>query len=412
MVIFKRILQGVAALLGLAIIVVGIVLASDWLYYKRLITFDPTTSMTNMEWYEPVVEVKPGTPPAIPVAGPSERSIPQETLDAAIAFAVENDSMALLIWHRGTLQLEWYGNGFDQSSYMESASMHKSVMALLYGIAIDEGLIPSVDEPAATYLTEWQNDDRSKITIRNMLQMAHGLSRASGGFSPLGDNMKLMLGTDWGGIALKAPAEDPPGTVFAYSNLNSQLLGLILQRATGMPYAEFLQTRLWSKVAESSAWAWIDRPDGLAKTSGSLFTPARNWLRVGLLHLNNGKVGDVQVVPADWVAEVKSPSPTNPNYGFQTWLGTEYTAKRSYGKGVPAYVPHSEPFVVDDLVFFDGSGGQRVYVSQSEDLVIVRTGVAGFDVQTGAFKWDDAILPNLIIRGIILGVLETPNMKA
>ncbi len=400
MVIFKRILQGVAALLGIAIVVTGIILASDWLYYKRLITFDPTNSMTNMAWYEPVVEVSAGLPPAIPIADPSVRTIPQETLDAAVAFAVDNKSMALLIWHRGALQLEWYGDGFDQISYMESASMHKSVMALLFGIAIDDGFIPSVDEPASTYLTEWQNDERSKITIRNMLQMAHGLSRAPGGFSPLSDNMKLSLGTDWGGIALKAPAEDPPGTVFAYSNLNSQLLGLILQRATGIPYAEFLETRLWSHVAESSAWAWLDRPDGLAKTSGSLFTPARNWLRMGLLHLNSGKVGDVQVVPEAWIAEVKKPSPTNPNYGFQTWLGTEYMAKRDYGKGVPAYVPHSEPFVVDDLIFFDGSGGQRVYVSQAEELVIIRTGEGGLDFQTGAFKWDDAFLPNLIIRGI------------
>ena len=121
---------------------------------------------------------------------------------------------------------------------------------------------------------------------------------------------------------------------------------------------------------------------------------------MGLLHLNSGKVGDVQVVPEAWIAEVKKPSPTNPNYGFQTWLGTEYMAKRDYGKGVPAYVPHSEPFVVDDLIFFDGSGGQRVYVSQAEELVIIRTGEGGLDFQTGAFKWDDAFLPNLIIRGI------------
>ena len=400
MVIVKRVVKGVAVLLGLAVVVVALVLVSDWRYYKRVFTFDPATSMINMAWYEPVVEVKAGNPPEIPLADPSARTIPSDTLDAAIRFAEENNSMALLIWHRGALQLEWYGEGHDRTSYMESASMHKSVMALLYGIAIDEGFIPSVDEPAVTYLPEWQNDARARITLRHMLQMAHGLSRASGGFSPLGDNLKLMMGTDWGGIALKAHAEDLPGTVFAYSNLNSQLLGLILQRATGMPYAEFLETRLWSIVAESSAWIWLDRPDGLAKTSGSLFTPARNWMRLGLLHLNGGKVGEDQVVPVSWLDQVTSPSPTNPNYGFQTWLGTEYTAKRDYGKGVPAYVPHSEPFVADDVVYFDGSGGQRVYIIASEDLVVVRTGQGGFDIETGVFKWDEALLPNLIVRSI------------
>ncbi len=295
-----------------------------------------------------------------------------------------------------TYRLYW----FDKDSYMESASMHKSVMALLYGIAIEQGHIPSVDEPASTYLTEWQDDARSKITIRNMLQMAHGLSRASGGFSPLGDNMKLGMGTNWGGIALKAMAEDPPGAVFAYSNLNSQLLGLILQRATGVQYAEFLQKNLWSKVGESSARVWLDRPGGLAKTSGSLFTPPRNWLRLGLLHLNKGRVGDEQVVPEAWIDQVITPSPNNPNYGLQTWLGTEYRPKVDYGKGVAAHVPHSEPFEASDVVYFDGANGQRVYVIASEALVIVRMGKGGLDFKTGAFLWDEPKLPNLVLRGL------------
>ena len=400
MIMVKRIAKGIAILIGVVVLAGVIFVASDWRYYKRLATFDRMNSMTDMAWYEPVVEVKPGTPPEIPVAAKDARTLSEELVLALEDYAEENGSMSLLVWHKGALQMEWYGEGFDQTSYMESASMHKSVMALLYGIAIEQGYIPSVDEPASTYLTEWQDDERSKITIRNMLQMAHGLSRASGGFSPLGDNMKLSLGTDWGGIALKSLAEDPPNTVFAYSNLNSQLLGLILQRATGMPYAEFLQTNLWSKVGESSAWVWLDRPGGLAKTSGSLFTPARNWLRLGLLHLNKGKVGGEQVVPEAWIEEVITPSPNNPNYGLQTWLGTEYRPKVDYGKGVGAHVPHSEPFEARDVVYFDGANGQRVYIIASEALVIVRTGQGGLNFQTGAFLWDEPKLPNLVLRGL------------
>ncbi len=394
------ILKGVGAALLAMTALTTAAFANEWEYENRLATFERATSMTNMAWYTPVVEVKPGSAEPIVAVVPEERTVPKETIDAAIAFAEETKSMALLIWHKGALQLEWYGPGSDETSYMESASMHKSVLALLFGIAIEEGFIESVDELAANYLTEWQGDDRSKITIRNMLQMAHGLARAAGGSGPDSDNMKLNLGNDWGGIALKSRAEDPPNTIFAYSSLNSQLLGLLLERAVGMPYAEYLETRLWSKVAESSAWVWLDRPGGLAKTSGSLFTPARNWLRLGLLHLNGGKVGSEQVVSEAWLSEIKSPSDNNPNYGYQTWLGTEYTAKRDYGKGVPSYVPQSEPFVADDVVYFDGSGGQRVYVIPSEDFVIVRTGEGGFDFQTGAFMWDESVLPNLVIRGI------------
>ena len=396
----KKIAKWLGITLGVVVVGLALFIAADWRYYLRLVTFDRQNSMTDVEWYQPRVEVQPGSPPEIPVAAADERTVPVETIEAVAKFASGNNSMAVLIWHKGALQMEWYGPGYDETSYMESASMHKSVMALLYGIAIDQGHIPSVDEPAATYLTEWQGDERSKITLRNMLQMAHGLSRAPGGFSLLGDNMKLSLGTDWGGIALKAPAEDPPNTIFAYSNLNSQLLGLALQRAVGMPYAQFLEENLWTKVAEMPAYVWLDSPGGLAKTSGSLFTPARNWLRLGLLHLNKGRVGDEQVVPAEWIAQVTTPSPNNPNYGFHTWLGTEYRDKVDYGKGVNAYVPHSEPFAVPDMVYFDGANGQRVYVSKAMDLVIVRTGQGGLDFATGAFLWDEPELPNMVIRGI------------
>lgn len=403
MTVLKTIAKWLGIIIGIGVVGLAVFIASDWRFYYRLATFDRMNSMTDIEWHKPSVEIKAGTPPAIPVAAPDARTVPSETLSAVTAWAEENKSMAVLIWHKGAIQHEWYGEGFDQTSYMESASMHKSVMALLYGLAVEQGYIESIDEPAANYLTEWQNDDRSKITIRNMLQMAHGLARASGGFSPLGDNMKLNMGTDWAGIAFKSPAEDPPGTFFAYSNLNSQLLGLLLQRAVGMPYAEFLEKNLWSKVAESSAWVWLDRPGGLAKTSGSLFTPARNWLRLGLLHLNRGRVGDQQVVPEQWIEEVITPSPTNPNYGLQTWLGTEYREKVTYGKGVGAHVPHSEPFAAEDVVYFDGANGQRVYVIPSEELVIVRTGQGGLDFQTGAFLWDEPELPNLVLRGIRSG---------
>lgn len=403
MAVLKSIAKWLGIVLGVAVVGLALFIASDWRFFYRLATFDRMNSMTDVEWYKPSTEVKAGNPPAIPVAEPGEKTIPEETLEAVAAWAEGNKSMAVLVWHKGALQYEWFGPGFDETSYMESASMHKSVMALLYGIAIDQGHIESLDEPAANYLTEWQNDERSNITIRNMLQMAHGLARAPGGFSLLGDNMQLTMGSDWGGIALKSPAEDPPGTIFAYSNLNSQLLGLLLQRAVDMPYAEFLEKNLWSKVAESSAWVWLDSPGGLAKTSGSLFTPARNWLRLGLLHLNKGRVGDEQVVPESWIDEVITPSPTNPNYGLQTWLGTEYMEKVTYGKGVAAHVPHSEPFLADDVVYFDGANGQRVYVIASEDLVIVRTGQGSLDFQTGAFRWDEPELPNLVLRGIRSG---------
>ena len=101
--------------------------------------------------------------------------------------------------------------------------------------------------------------------------------------------------------------------------------------------------------------------------------------------------------------EVTAPSPLNPNYGYHVWLGTVHEPERGYGKGVPAFVPHSAPFAADDVVYFDGAGGQRVYVIPSHELVIVRTGLPARDPATGAFLWDDALLPNILVAGISRG---------
>ena len=81
------------------------------------------------------------------------------------------------------------------------------------------------------------------------------------------------------------------------------------------------------------------------------------------------------------------------NYGYLTWLGTEYKNQQRYNRKGTTSVYHSEPYLMNDLIYFDGFGGQRVYVIPSEDLVIVRTGDVSMD-------WDDALLPNTIFRGI------------
>ena len=85
--------------------------------------------------------------------------------------------------------------------------------------------------------------------------------------------------------------------------------------------------------------------------------------------------------------------PNNPNYGFLTWLGTEHVDLRVYNSRASLRGYHSEPFAADDVAYFDGFGGQRVYIIPSADMVIVRTGALATD-------WDDARLPNLLLAGL------------
>ncbi|MDH5274951.1 MAG: beta-lactamase family protein [Gammaproteobacteria bacterium] len=330
-----------------------------------------------------------GTVPALAVVPEGQRSIPADVLDKAVDWGATMESHALLVWQGGALQLEHYYPGHDAGSITPTQSMHKSVLALLVGIAIDQGLIRSVDDTAATYVSEWAGDERRDITIRQMLQQASGIDFP--GFTGL---IRMTLGGNVAPFTFSRGVSEPAGQRFEYNNINPEVLGILIQRVSGKPYSQYLAENLWQYVSEAEGKVLIDsEAHGIPITFCCLDAPARTWLRFGLLHLDGGRVGDRQVVPARWMKDVVTPSPTNPNYGYFTWLGTKWEKVRPYNSRSSATAFHSEPFAAPDVVYFDGFGGQRVYIVPSKELVIVHTGPLRQD-------WDDAILPNMIIRAL------------
>ncbi len=316
-------------------------------------------------------------------------TIAAEALAAAEAYGTQTRSVALLVYHRGALRYEKYWPGFDRDTITDPFSAHKTVLGLLLGAAIADGYIRSLDEPAANYLTEWANDDRRTITLRHLLQMSSGLETPRFG---TWTGLSVTLGSRLERTVLALPLATSPGTDFQYSNSSSQLLGIVLERATGKRYAQYLSQRLWSRLGNPTAHVWLDREGGLARTFCCLYTTARAWLRVGRLILEQGRVGAEQLIPAEWIREMTTPAPTNPNYGLQIWLGSPPGPQRRYNdKTVTAF--HSEPFAAPDMIYIDGFGGQRVYIVPSAELIIVRTGEALMD-------FDDARIPNAILRGL------------
>ncbi len=330
-----------------------------------------------------------GTVPPLVVAAEGERTLPADALDKAVAWGGTVKSHALLVWQDGALQLEHYYPGHDAQSITATQSMHKSVLGMLVGIAIDQGLIKSVDDTAATYIQEWAGDERSKITIRQMLQQASGIDFP--GFTGL---IQMTLGGDVAPFTFSRGIVEPGGKHFEYNNINPQVLGILIQRVSGKPYSQYLAENLWRYVSEADGQVLIDSEQHrIPITFCCLDAPARSWLRFGLLHLTGGRVGDRQVVPAQWLRDMVTPSPTNPNYGYYTWLGTTWEKVRRYNSRSSATAFHSEPFAAPDLIFFDGFGGQRVYIVPSKQLVIVHVGPLRQD-------WDDALLPNMILRAL------------
>jgi len=308
-------------------------------------------------------------------------------LAAAEALASKTSSVALLVWHRGALRYEKYWPPFDATTRTNPNSMHKAVLALAIGAAVTDGVIPSLDSKASRWLTEWQGDARRDVTVEDLLRMHSGIELPRFGTWKA---TKLLLGSDLPGAVLSLGYSRAPGTYFEYNNASSQLLLLLVERATGQRYADYLASRLWQPLRAAEAALWMDREGGVPRGFCCLFASARDWLRVGLLLAADGKVGERQLIASEWVQAMKTPSSTNPNFGMHLWLGSPPTKERKYNDySVKAF--HSEKFLAEDIYYIDGFGGQRVYVVPSRDLIVVRTGVSQLD-------WDDAPLINTIIR--------------
>jgi CubicO group peptidase (beta-lactamase class C family) len=360
-----------------------------------LYVIDPvlTTRLLTMN-QGPEALVRGGDPLTIPTIEPDSQTIDQAALNKAISYGAETNSHALIIYRGNGIELEHYYPGYDAATITPTQSMHKSVLAMLVGIAIDQGHIPGADTSAAKFLTEWADDARNKITIRQMLQQVSGINFDS--FSPDITNgfFQLMLGDDIKPVALKNGILFPPDTEFDYNSVNPEALGILIERATGQPYADYLSDALWQHIGAPDAAVILDSEEHkMARTFCCLQATARSWLHLGLLHLQQGKLGDTQVVPAEWIKLIQTPGTIQSNYGYLTWLGTQWSEHRSYNRKTSTNVLHSEPFVAPDVIFFDGMGGQRVYIIPSAQMVIVRTGAITMD-------WDDSVLPNLLVRGI------------
>jgi len=332
---------------------------------------------------------------AYPIKKATVKTISDESIQSAIEYSQATGSHALLIYHKDALVLEHYFPGYSKQHLTSTASMHKSVLALLIGIAIDQGFIKSVDQPASDFLREWASDQRNKITIRQMLQQSSGIDYPEFSFDPLGEWNEMVVGDNVLKITLNQAAEKQPGTEFAYNGINPQNLGLLLQRATGQRYSSYLSENLWQYIAEEDSYVILDSEiNKMPRMFCCLDAIAKDWLRVGILILNKGILNEKRIVSEAWIKQMTSSSQLNPNYGYLTWLGMEHQERRIYNIKSKATGFHSEPYIDKDVIYFDGFGGQRVYIIPSQELVIVRTGAIKMD-------WDDAKLPNIISQGIL-----------
>jgi len=243
--------------------------------------------------------------------------------------------------------------------------MTKSVMATLYGVLEQQGKI-DVDQPAP--IEAWKNDERSKITINNLLQMNSGLEWEEN-YNTISDVTKMLfLATDMTQSQIDKPLIGKPNETWNYSSGTSNLLSGVLrnQFTTHQEYLDFWYSALIDRIGMHSMVVEADLAGNYVASSYAWAT-TRDWAKFGLLYLNNGDWNGDQVITKDWVDYITTATNTsNGKYGAQFWLNASGELK-----DVPT-----------TMYFADGFQGQRVFILPSKGLVVVRTGLNNMDYNT------------------------------
>lgn len=379
---------------GLLLVAPGIALVAshEWIYAKRFLTQPENAGEWPDSFYDTTYRIGDGPSPFFPSIDADSNAISDEALNAASSWAAARNSVALIVLHKGKVALEQYWEGVDRHTLYSGRGMTKSLIGILYGFAVADGAI-NLDEPVATYLPEWHGDERSKITVRHLLENTSGLENPPFTDSLFNKQTRLAWSPDIAAAALSFEAERPPGEIFNVSSANSVLLAVILQRATNTPVHEYFDERLWEPLEAENGSFYAERPGGRAHIDCCFRATPGDWVRLGYMLAHDGVYNGQQVLPAGWVTEMTAPGRHYPPYGLHMWSGQQYAEIREVYEGTGIGHYQSEPFLVNDMFFMEGGSNRVMWVSPSLDLVILRLGRT-------TDKWDHSFLPNTLIRGL------------
>jgi CubicO group peptidase (beta-lactamase class C family) len=342
----------------------------------------------------------------IPLATAAQRTITDQALQAARDYASANNSNALIVWRAGRVELESYFGDHTASTPTVSRSLAKPVTSAAIGRAIALGKIKSLDQPVADFIAEWRGDPRrSKILVRHLLDMRTGFLRQAIATTPEDVLNRAYLHPRHAEVIVtEYPVPDEPGSVYEYNNATSEMVALVIERATGRRYSEFISTEIFKPLGATGGELWVNREGGTAHSGCCLMVPATDWLRLAQLFLNDGKVGTRRLLPAGYVSQMRTGTAQNPYYGLGVYVAGPYVQRRGAFnpltvRGIRGTL-HSQPYQADDLFLFDGNANQVVYIVPSQQLIIVRTGNSP-PRGVGIAEWDNVFLPNTIINGIV-----------
>ncbi|UWR07984.1 serine hydrolase [Ruegeria sp. B32] len=304
------------------------------------------------------VDLPRGNGPTWDLPYGAEFDLPAETQD----WIEERAVTSLLVMQDGQIRFEEYFLSTSPEDRRISWSMAKSYLSALFGILLEEGAIASLDDPVIKYAPKLQGSAYETATIRNVLNMASGVTFDEDYLDPKSDINRMGRVVALGGELddFAASLKDSfaaPGETWQYVSIDTHVIGMVIRGATGQSVAALLDEKILQHLGLERDGYYITDGAGVAFVLGGLNFTTRDYARFGQMILQNGVRDGRQLVPADWIKESTLPSaPTEPGkigYGYQWWIPVG---------------AHDGEFLAR------GVYGQYMYFDQSRGVLIVATG--------------------------------------
>ena len=262
------------------------------------------------------------------------------------AYLTSQRMAGLVIVHDGKLRLERYGLGFDSAGRWTSFSVAKSMTSVLVGAAIRDGHIRSMDDKVSDYIAPMKGSAYDDVSIRQLLTMTSGVRWNEDYGDPNSDVARFNNHQPEEGVdALvsylrRLPREVPAGTRWNYSTGETNLVGLLVSRATKRPLAEYLSEKVWVPAGMEQQATWVLSKTGQEISGCCIQAATRDFARFGVFILNGARAGAQGTVPDGWLAEATSQrvaiGQPGRGYGYQWWTYDDgsYTARGIFGQGI------------------------------------------------------------------------------
>lgn len=265
-------------------------------------------------------------------------------------------TVAYVIIKNDSIWFENYYDGFNEDSKTNSFSMAKSYVSALLGKAIMEGHIESLNQPVCDFLPEFCEGKAGKMTVGDLSSMASGTNWDEAYYSPFSITTRAYFDDDLEKVTFGLKVVDEPGQRFKYASGDTQMLAMVIEKATGKKLYNYLEEKLWKPLGSENETLWqVDSEEhDLVKAYCCIASNAKDFARLGKLYKDHGKWNGQQLLDSTFVETSITPRfPESPQYGYGLWL----------------YHQDGKDFFV-----MRGHLGQLVIVNRKDNLIIVRLG--------------------------------------